>query len=174
MVLPTTIALYWPFEATIVGIPIFYWFIMCWKKEEYTFLYTYKIEFLTSTFAGKFNPHIICAIFNRPSEAGAVLQTLPLLNKITDWSFVKIYSTNLHSQTVGAREQTCWEKVSRVTCHMSRVTCHLSHVITCHMSHVICHNLFFKQRGEASQRRVCYQRGLPCLVSKVFLQQKWT
>ena len=32
--------------------------------------------------------------------------------------------------------------VSRVTCHMPRVTCH----------------------GETSQWRVCYQRGLPCLV----------
>ena len=67
----------------------------------------YKIESLTFTFAGKFNPHIIDAIFNRPSGAGGVLQTLPLLNKITDWSFVKIFSTNLHSQTVGAREQAC-------------------------------------------------------------------
>ena len=46
---------------------------------------------------------------------------------------------------------------SCVTCHMSHVTCHMSHV-TCHMSHVT--------SGEAYQWRVCYQRGLPRLVSK--------
>ena len=43
---------------------------------------------------------------------------------------------------------------------MSRVTCHVSYV-TCHMSHV---RFFSGQIGEASQGRVCYQRGLPRLV----------
>ena len=57
------------------------------------------------------------------------------------------------------------------TCHVSGDTCHVSHV-TCHMSpsHVMCHifiYLFiFGQSGEASQGRVCYQRGLPRLVFK--------
>ena len=59
--------------------------------------------------------------------------------------------------------QTC--HVSRVTCHMSRVTCHVSHV-TCHVSHFF--YFFFLQSGEASQGRVCYQRGLPRLVSCLY------
>ena len=49
------------------------------------------------------------------------------------------------------------------TCHVSGVTCHVSHV-TCHMSCVMCQIFilfFFLQSGEASQGRVCYQRGLP-------------
>ena len=51
--------------------------------------------------------------------------------------------------------------VSRVTCHdVSRVTFHVSRV-TCHMSHVT----FFGQSGEDYWWRVCYQRGLPRLVS---------
>ena len=60
--------------------------------------------------------------------------------------------------------------VSRVTCHVSRVTCHMSHV-TCHMSHVTSHFVFFFfssfsfQIGEARRGRVCYQPGLPRLVT---------
>ena len=64
------------------------------------------------------------------------------------------------------------------TCHMSCVKCHMSHV-TCHVSHVMCHmscvtfHIFFLllffcfslQSGEAYRWRVCYQRGLPRLVS---------
>ena len=48
---------------------------------------------------------------------------------------------------------------------VSRVTCHVSH-ITCHMSHVtLLFILFFSwQCGEAYRWRVCYQRGLSCLV----------
>ena len=56
--------------------------------------------------------------------------------------------------------------LSRVTGHdVSRVTCHVSHV-TCHMSSVtFFFFLFFGQSGEAYRLRVCYQRGLPRLVS---------
>ena len=50
---------------------------------------------------------------------------------------------------------TCHD-VSHVTCHVSRVTCHMSHVFFC---------FFFWQSGEAYRWRVCYQRGLPRLVS---------
>ena len=58
------------------------------------------------------------------------------------------------------------------TCHMSHVTCHVSHV-TCHVSHVACHVsvffffffFFFGKSGEDYRWRVCYQRGLPRLVS---------
>ena len=74
--------------------------------------------------------------------------------------------------------QTC--HMSCVICHVSRVTCHVSPV-TCHMSHVKKKNyiliyiyiyIFFylrKKFGQsvgASRWRVCYQRGLPRLVSQ--------
>ena len=45
--------------------------------------------------------------------------------------------------------------VSHVTCQLSRVACH----------RVICH---LSQCGGASQRKVCYQRVLPPLVSSLF------
>ena len=67
----------------------------------------------------------------------------------------------------GSPPHTC--HVSGVTCHVSHVKCHQSHV-TCHVSHVrllllyIYIFIFFGQSGEASQGRVCYQRGLPRLV----------
>ena len=59
-------------------------------------------------------------------------------------------------------------------CHVSCVTRHVSRV-TCHVSPVICQNIYLflhfsftlkqiGQRGGASCRRVCYQRGLPRLV----------
>ena len=55
---------------------------------------------------------------------------------------------------------------SHVTCHVSRVTCHMSRV-TSHMSHFFFFFFFFffGQSGEAYRWRVCYQRGLPRLVS---------
>ena len=70
---------------------------------------------------------------------------------------------------------------SCVMCHVSCVMCHMSHV-TCHMSRVSCQNIFFTlfnkkiyvlfvffnkfgQSGGASRWRICYQRGLPRLVS---------
>ena len=50
-------------------------------------------------------------------------------------------------------------------CHLSHVTCHMSHV-TCHVSHVTFFLLLFSGLfGEAYRWRVCYQRGLPRLVS---------
>ena len=71
-----------------------------------------------------------------------------------------------------ARVLTFWEKVhpphlscvnSGVWCNVSGVTYHVSGV-TGHMSYVICHmSLFCVQSIEASQWRVCYQRGVPCL-----------
>ena len=53
-----------------------------------------------------------------------------------------------------------------VTCHVSHFTCHMS-CVTCHMSHVtfhISHAHFF---GGACRWMVCYQRGLPRLVSSI-------
>ena len=57
-------------------------------------------------------------------------------------------------------------------CHVSHVTCHVSHV-TCYLSHVnvffVCLFFFLQQKfgksGGASRGRVCYQRGLPRLVT---------
>ena len=46
--------------------------------------------------------------------------------------------------------------LSRVTCHVSRVT------VTCHVSHG---EKKSGQSGKAFRWRVCYQRGLPRLVS---------
>ena len=73
---------------------------------------------------------------------------------------------------VRAREQTFGEKVHLllpVTCHVSCVTCNVSHVL-CHMSHVIFFSpFFFGQSGEAIRWRVCYERGLPCLLFVVVL-----
>ena len=125
-------------------------------------------------------------LINRPGEAGAVLQTpllliemiSSLINWVTESSFVKISSKHLHSQTFRDMDLTFWESVhltQRVTCHMSCVMCHVSCVM-CHVSCVMCHmlhfylflNIFFycRQSGGSSRRRVCYQRGLPCLVYK--------
>ena len=52
--------------------------------------------------------------------------------------------------------------MSHVTCHVSPVTFHMSRV-TCHMSLVTC-NFFFLPIGESYRWRVCFQRGLLCLV----------
>ena len=68
-----------------------------------------------------------------------------VIKSVSESSFVKISSTNLHSVTVRARELKFWEKVHfppPVICHVSHVTCHVSRV-TCHMSHVRCHMIFF-------------------------------
>ena len=43
--------------------------------------------------------------------------------------------------------------------------CHMSYVIF-HVSHVTC-NFFCGQDGGASQWRICYQRGLPCLFQEI-------
>ena len=61
--------------------------------------------------------------------------------------------------------------MSGVSCQVSGVTCHVSGV-RCHVSGVTCiyiYIFFFLQSGEASRWRVCYQRGLPRLVSLVVI-----
>ena len=98
---------------------------------------------------------------NRPGIVRAVPQTHLLGNS----SFVKISSKYLHTQTIRARDRSC------VICHASRVTCDMSPV-TCHMSHVksfffllLLLLSFLLTKWEASRWRVCYQWGLPHLVS---------
>ena len=62
-----------------------------------------------------------------------------LINLVTQWSFVKISSEHLHSQTVRDRKlpPPVMRYVSFVMCHVSHVTCGL------HMSHVMFFLLFF-------------------------------
>ena len=45
-------------------------------------------------------------VFNGHGVAGAVLQTSRFLKTLSESSFVTIFSINLHSQTVRARELT--------------------------------------------------------------------
>ena len=92
--------------------------------------------------------------------------------------FVEISSKLCISQTVRPRKLKFWDNVhypcvSRVTCHVSHITCDISRV-TCHVSHVTCHvshieeKKFRKKNGKfggTSWWRVCYQQGLPRLVS---------
>ena len=85
-------------------------------------------------------------------DAGnAFLNTLiKTASVINSWNFVRMFTPH---------------QVSHVRCHVSCVRCHVSRV-RCHMSGVTCHSFFFffGQIVEASRWRVCYQRGLPCLV----------
>ena len=53
--------------------------------------------------------------------------------------------------------------MSHVMCHMSRVTCHMSRVRFIFIFYY--YYFFVGHSGQASQGRVCYQRGLPRLVS---------
>ena len=95
-------------------------------------------------------------VFKRPGVAGAVLQSPPSFNWVSNPS-VQISSKHCQSQTGKARQLKFFENVhpryvSCVLCHVSCVTCHVSPV-TCHMSH-----------GGASWWRVSYQQGLPLLL----------
>ena len=54
-----------------------------------------------------------------------------LLNSVSQSSFVNMSSTNLHSQTVSAKE------LKHVMCQASHVMCQLSH-ITCHIFVFFC------------------------------------
>ena len=88
---------------------------------------------------------------NRPGVAGAVLQTPPPI--------VKISSKHYVCQTRKTRELKFWENVHpqpRVTCHVSCVKSHFFFLF------------FFRECCGASRWRVCYQPGLPRLVSSEF------
>ena len=80
---------------------------------------------------------------NRPELAGSVLQT-PLWLVILLSCFVKIFSQNFPSQTVGDRELKCCKKVHLPPPpHLSCVICHMSSLICqCHVSQVTCHYFF--------------------------------
>ena len=114
--------------------------------------------------------------------------------QLTEWSLSSQSSTHHKSQTVRARDFTflhnghhplyaTWH-MSCVTCHVSCVMCHVSCVmclvsrVKCHMSGFTCQvshvtyfflfSSFFGRSGEAGWWRVCYQWGLPRLVSLAY------
>ena len=116
-------------------------------------------------------------IFNRPGVAGAVLQTaswfVKSVSHCTLWKYLPPDIHNIINPKPLELDSWNFERmftlyhVSCVTWHVSPVTCHVSHV-TCHVSPVTCHMSFvfclFLQIGGTSRWRVCYQRGLPCLI----------
>ena len=92
-----------------------------------------------------------------------------LINQLIDWSFVELSSEHHNSQTVWPRDLKFLHNVHHpicVMCHVSHVTCHMS-CVTCHVSCVTKQSKKLKNGG-ASRSRVCYQRGLPRLVSLFF------
>ena len=114
-------------------------------------------------------------------EKQFIFETKKITDQAQPWLFYKhlcnlfIYqlvesSTNVHSQTVKARELKILEKVYFPLC-VTHVRCQMSGV-TSHESHVLCHYFFFflGQIVGASHWRVCYQRGLPSLVKLVTLR----
>ena len=84
-------------------------------------------------------------IFNKPGEAGAVLQT-PLsfihsLTQLVSQSVIlceNIFKTPLIPNRESYGAEILREGSPSPTCHVSCVTCHMSHVM-CHMSRVTCH-----------------------------------
>ena len=61
---------------------------------------------------------------------------IQLINWLTEWSFVEIYSKQLHSKTGRARKLKFWEKAYLPLSVMD----HMSNVMS-HVSHVMCHNI---------------------------------
>ena len=60
--------------------------------------------------------------------------------------------------------------VSHVMCHVSRVTCQKRFFLL-HLFFHLFYLFFIKQSGGDSLWRVCYQRGLPCLVLCIYCFQ---
>ena len=116
---------------------------------------------------------LICWLFNRPSVAGAVLQS-PLLriNWFMQWSFSSKPSKHYYKQTWSLNFERMFipHHISHVMCQVSGVVCQVSHVrchvsgvthevscvmcqvscvmcqlsgVTCQLSHVRCHVFLF-------------------------------
>ena len=105
------------------------------------------------------------SIFNRPSVAGAVLQS-PLL--LTHWAILwfKYLPNTVNHKPEELDRRFIPYYVSCVMCHMSHVTCHVSHITSKFFFHLK-KKLSLKiigPSGGTSWWRVCYQRGLPRLV----------
>ena len=76
--------------------------------------------------------------------------------------FLRIFRTHTLQNCKGSRELKCWEKVHLPLCvmfHMPHVTYHKSWVAY-HVS-LFFSSFFFKQSGDTSWWRVCYQQGYP-------------
>ena len=106
----------------------FLWLHFCPSKKK---------AFRKSCFRSqKKSSHTFEPLFNRPCVARAVLQTHFVIHWFVDWlghwSFMKISSKHLLSQTVRARDLKLWENIhlplSLVMCQVSHVTYHVSYV----------------------------------------------
>ena len=110
---------------------------------------------------------------NRLGVAGAaLLSPQSFIYWLSWWWSVKISSKHCQSKTCRARELK-FERML-IPNYVSCVTCHASHVMR-HVSFISSHKSTKKikspfkkssQSGGASQWRVCWSWGLPCLVSK--------
>ena len=79
----------------------------------------------------------------------------------TDCILLKSAMMICHKCTTTAHYDQC--HMWHVTCHISCVTCHMS-LVTCNIFFLLFFFFYFGQHSEASQWRVCYQRGLPRLA----------
>ena len=127
--------------------------ILIHAKFYAVFVATFKKKKKNLFFSKNHNIFLVI-VFNRPSVAGAVLQTpLSLIHSLIGDLFSFKSSKHHKSQTIRARELTFWENVyppPHVTCHMSHVTCHVS-CVTCRVWHVTFFLLsFFTNRWSLS------------------------
>ena len=72
------------------------------------------------------------------TAAGTLMMAYDCGQVVGQSSFVKIFSTNLHFQTVREDSPPPTFHLTCVTYHVSHVMCHMSFV-TCYVSHVMCH-----------------------------------
>ena len=121
---------------------------------------------------------MIVKVFNRPSVAGAFLQK-PLsqmhsfIHQLLQSSFSLKPSKHHYTQAMKTGAELFREFSPPTTCHMSCVICHVS-LVTCHVWGVKCQvsgvtcifSFFYFLSVRASWWRVCYQWGLPRLVSR--------
>ena len=102
-----------------------------------------------------------CLLFPMSFLSWGKSKFLPHIEWLPIVKFVFRYILDARCQVSGV---TC--QVSGVRCQVSHVRCHMSHV-TCQVLHVFFSSSFWGQSGRVSLWRVCYQRGLPRLVSSV-------
>ena len=102
-------------------------------------------------------------IINRPVQRGLFYKQPhnSLINKLSHPFPQNTVFTNRKSQ----RADILRECSPPTMCHMSRDMCHVPHVQCC-MIYLFYSFFFFGQSGGASLWEVCYQQGLPCLVSE--------
>ena len=112
------------------------------------------------------------AIFNRPGVAGAVLQTSPVTDWVSQRSFSYKSSKHRKSQINRARDLKFLYTMF-ITCHMSCAACHMSPV-TCHVSRVMCNfdNLDLSQRWNLQDiATIRTSREIQCLPYVILVQK---